>query len=163
MSIQGGSETYQECLLMKCRAVTNSKCEMRRRAWRASDMRQEMTCFTCCFVFTPLFLPILCARDGFVDTPPASREEAKMRRISQGQIWSIQATWENACTEKALISNTFSNFLIFEFSIQSNSFRLGQEAWRFYWNRMTSIPNIQNGTLFRRIPLWKSEQEAWIT
>ena len=37
------------------------------------------------------FLPTLCARDGFVDTPPASREEAKMRR-SRGQIWSIRAT-----------------------------------------------------------------------
>ena len=32
------------------------------------------------FVFTPLFLPSLCARDGFVDAPPACREKAETRR-----------------------------------------------------------------------------------
>ena len=80
MSIQGGSETCRACLLMKCRAATSSKCEMRRRTWHASDMRQEITCFTCCFVFTPLFLPSLCARDGFVGAPPACREKAETRK-----------------------------------------------------------------------------------
>ena len=40
------------------------------------------------FIFTPLFLPSLCARDGFVDAPPACREEAVMRRKGWGQIWS---------------------------------------------------------------------------
>ena len=88
MSIQGGSETYQECLLMKCRAVTSSTCEMRRRAWRASDMRQEITCFTCCFCFHSPFFPSLCARDGFVGAPPACREKAEIRRKVWGQIWS---------------------------------------------------------------------------
>ena len=141
MSIQGGSETCQACLLMKCRAVTSSKCEMRRRAWRASDMRQEITCFTCCFVFTPLFLPSLCARDGSVGAPPACREKAETRR-KYGDRYG-----------PALISNPFFKiFHIFDLSIRSNSFRLGQETWRFYWNRMTSIPKILNGTLFRRIP-----------
>ena len=141
MSIQGESETCQACLLMKYRAVTSSKCEMRRRVWHASDMRQEITCFTCCFVFTPLFLPTLCARDGFVDAPPACREKAETRR-KYGDRYS-----------PALISNPFFRiFHIFDLSIRSNSFRLGQETWRFYWDRMTSIPKIPNGTLFRRIP-----------
>jgi len=40
------------------------------------------------FVFTPLFLPSLCARDGFVDAPPACREKAEIRRKVWGQIWS---------------------------------------------------------------------------
>ena len=141
MSIPGGSETCRACLLMKCRAATSSKCEMRRRTWHASDMRQEITCLTCCFVFTPLFLPSLCARDGFVGAPPACREKAETRK-KYGDRYG-----------PALISNPFFKiFHIFDLSIRSNSFRLGQETWRFYWNRMTSIPKILNGTLFRRIP-----------
>ena len=93
------------------------------------------------FVFTPLFLPSLCARDGFVGAPPACREKAETRK-KYGDRYG-----------PALISNPFfQNFHIFDLSIRSNSFRLGQETWIFYWNRMTSIPKILNGTLFRRIP-----------
>ena len=61
--------------------------------------------------------------------------------------------------EKASISNPFSNFHIFDFSILSSSYRLEYEACKFYWNRTISTLTRQrgNGPLFRRIPSWKSE------
>ena len=73
--------------------------------------------FCILFRFHSFFLPTLCARDGYVDTPPASREEAKMRRITWGQIWSIQATSENTFVQRKGIDlkplfkfSYFSNF-----------------------------------------------------
>ena len=90
------------------------------------DVLQEIACSAYCSVFISPFLLTLCARDGYVDTPPASREEAKMRRITWGQIWSILATLENACTEKEHRSQT--SFQIFIFS-NLELFRKSSKHW----------------------------------
>ena len=74
MSMGGGSEDIPRAL--KCANVNFDALQER-------PLAQTVVCFL------SSFLPTLCARDGFVSTPPACREGKGARRIQWGQFWSI--------------------------------------------------------------------------
>ena len=89
MSMRGESEDIPRVLVNEMPRgdefrVRNATSRVARLGHATRDYLLHML-----FRFHSPFLPTLCARDGFVDTPPAGREEVKMRRISRGQIWSI--------------------------------------------------------------------------
>ena len=96
---------------------------MRECQWDALQERPLAQTVVC---FLSSFLPTLCARNGFVSTPPACREGKGARRIQWGQFWSIQTTEENTCTDQQRSRNTFQ---IFTFS----NFQSSRTA--FDWNR----------------------------
>ena len=79
------------------------------------------------------FLPTLCARDGFLDTPPASRENAKMRRKASGDSFGLyRPPGKTLVQRKGIDLKLLFKFFIFSnFRSSRTAFDLGKKRKDF--------------------------------